>query len=305
LTHPSAVRMCQLLCLLEQEGAMTTGEIAARLHVSSVTASHDAAALLASGLCVQGREATYGTRRDRKLRLCDGLHFLILHMSKQGIKSLSYCPATGTYTRRAVSLCDAIPMNESLLAAWRGVLSSEKETTKGRLGVILDDGTDLPDAVARELNGRPTDTRAALVDAAIRRQYPDRSVLYLRYGERPTVRMFFGGVAISTLRLQDELFHTWGEKSDERISQMAGQIVRVNSLLALDTVLLETDGADVGAVCKGLEVALANEGEAHPPIVAVEGLSLCEREMLERLRMCLAEKILSETKEAKKSPIER
>ncbi len=302
--NPSAVRMDQLLHLLEQEGKMTTGEIAARLHVSIVTASHDAEALLASGLAVLGREYACGRKHDRKLRLRDDWCFLLLLVSAQGLKSLAYCPATGAYTRRGISLCDAIPLEESMLAAWRGALASEKASTAGACGVILDDGADLPDAVVHELTALPSATRAALIDEAILRRYPDKNVLYLRYGETPTMRMFSHGLPISALRSHDELCRAWGTNPRERLSQMAKQLMRVLSFLTVDTVLLESDGADVVAVQKGLEEALVREGEGYPPIVVVDAPSLCECEMLARLHMLVAEQVVTAAKATKKSPIE-
>ena len=86
---------------------------------------------------------------------------------------------------------------------------------------------------------------------------------------------------------------------------MAKQLMRVLSFLTVDTVLLESDGADVVAVQKGLEEALAREDEGCPSIVAVDVPTLCECEMLARLRMHLAERVLLDAKEAKKSPANR
>ena len=119
------------------------------------------------------------------------------------------------------------------------------------------------------------------------------------------MRMFSQGIPISALRSHDELRRTWGTKGQERLAQMANQLMRVLSFLTVDTVLLESDDADVGAVQKGLEEVLAREGKTYPPIVAVDVPMICECEMLERLRMHLAKKILSNAKEAKKSPANR
>lgn len=300
--YESAARVCRLLCALEQEGSMAMGEIAARLHVSAVTASHAVSALLASGLAVQGREYPCGTKRDRKIRLCDDFQLLILHIDERGLRTLSYCPATGACVRQSVSLCDAIPKEEAMLAALHGFLFSEKKLKNERIGVILADGIILPNSVEKALSDFSMATRTALVEGAILRVYPAESVLYVRYGDEPTMRLFSNGVPISAFRPHDELLKCWGDMADARIAELKKQIVRVFSFVTPDVVLLESDVGDVETLAHALQEAMDREQAGR--IVTVEKMALCEREMLSRLRMAVAEQVISDAKRAKKSPTE-
>ena len=294
----TAERLACLLGLLEREGSMAIKEIASRQQISTATATADVSALLAAGLVAQGREFVCGTGCDRKIRLRDDWHVSVFRVCAQGIRALSYCPATGICTRQSVSLCDAIPFAESLSAAWHRVLATESARA---LGVVLEDGEDVPDAIARELAALPTESESILLDEEILHTYPTESVLYVRYGNTPVMRLFSDGTPISAFRPNDTLRTSWPTGANERMAQMSEQIARVLSLVRLDCVLLETDGADVAAVTKGLRETLSDGGVTCPPIVASDGLSLCERRMLARLSRNVAEQAMEASKK-RKSP---
>ena len=118
------------------------------------------------------------------------------------------------------------------------------------------------------------------------------------------MRMLSGGVPIPAFRPQDVLAKAWTGRIEERLDCMAEQIARVGSLVVLDTVVLESDGTDVGAVQQRLEELLSKKHKTTLPIVAPTDLSLCERQMLSCLRLAVAERVVTDAKEKKKkSPV--
>lgn len=297
--NPSAARVSRLLHMLESEGSLRVSEIASRLHVSHVTAAHDVSAMVASGVATLGREREYDAGRDRKLRLCDDWQFCTLTLGQRSVRTLAFCPATGVGERKSTSLCDAISDEEAVASAFLRTLDACRVGRRADdlLGVILEDGVTLSHNMLQKLPAPvPMATREELTDSALARSYSDGSVLYVRYGEHPTMRLLTGGVALPGLRPACELRREWPVRGDERIGAMAKQMLAVCSFVLPDVVVLESDAADVDAVAEPLRQALSAQNDTLPPLIAVRGSSLAEKEMLERQRLCLAEKILLEVK---------
>lgn len=289
--NPSVSRICGLLDILAREGSIAVSEIAPRLHVSSVTAAHITDALRAGGLAVWGREYACGTRRDRKLRLNDAWQLSAFHIGAHHVRTLDHCPATGACARRSITLCDAIPREEALLAEVSRLLVGARRSP----GVILEDGVVLPDSVLALLGDAPIAVQSELTAEAIARAYPTGSVLYLRYGDTPTVRLFSDGICIPALRIEDHLRCAWGIQRESRMLAMTKQTADVLALLSVDVLLLEADGIAIEDLRARLQEAV-DKTLAQTRVIGVEKLALCEREMLERLCRATVERMITNEK---------
>ena len=300
--NPSAERLRRLLKHLECERSIRLSEVAALLHVSRVTASQYVSAMLAGDWIALGRENVYDAQRDRKLRLRADWRFRLLQVGGTHIRTLAFCPATGTYERQSIPLCDAIANEEALSAALHRVLSTWEmsERTESLLGVILEDGVTLSDAEALGISPVQVAFRDVLTEQALMREYASESVLYVRYGEQPSMRLIAGGVPLPSLRPDQELKKEWAKSMDVRITAMARHVSQVLEIVIPDAVVLEADGVHIDAVVEAMRIALAQKSaawsEVHPRLIPMREQSLAETEMLDGLHLRLAEQILREGK---------
>lgn len=301
--NPSAVRLCRLLNHLEREGSIRVGEVASLLHVSSVTAAQYVTALRESYWVVLGREYLYGPQRDRKLRLSERLRFHTLSIDRTHVRTITLCPATGKCERQTLSLCDAIPTDEATAAVLHRVLDTweRDEKTEAQLGVILEDGVILPEILSFGLSARQIASRNALTVAGLARMYGEQSVLYVRYGDRPLLRLISGGVPLSDLRPSLDLQREWSDGVDTRLEALAKHTERVLSVLIPDVVVLEADGVRTESVAEGMQAILEERSTTwqatRPPLVLMSDRSVAEQECLYRLHYRLAETILAAGKQ--------
>ena len=300
--HPSAARLCLLMAHLEREGEIRLREIAPLLHVSSVTASQYARMLQESGVAFLARSRVGCDPKDRKLRLTENVVFHVLSVEKTRLCTFRLCSATGKHERRTLSLCPAISDEEARLAllrrvsdAWEGCWQSSVT-----VGVMLEDGLSLPEGTPRSLLARRTDTWETLTVSALLREFGEQSVLYVRYSNRPLLILMAGGVRLPMDRPNQALARMWSDGAEERIDALAKQLSRIYSVFALDVVVVEADGVRAETVIESLHATAVIPSEAESTsamrFVAVKEIGLAEREMLARLRLHLAEKLLSDAK---------
>ena len=298
----SAARMRELLQYLERGGSLSIREAAESLGFGTTTVARYADALQSGGWAVWGRRAPCDSPRERKLRLSATWKFRTLLVGRDRVQTVSFCPATGQSERQTVMLCDAIPTDEALTAALHRILDTwtTEEKRSGLLGVIVEAGAVLPPVASLGLESAQIFDREELTRASLAKEYGEKIVLHVRYGENPQIRLFSGGAYMPELRPQTMLRQTWNVKSEARVRMLAEQIVRVLALLTPDVLVLESDGMRGDTVRESLQAALVAQGCSSdvplPPLrVCVE--SMAEKELLDRLHLCLAKEILLKSDE--------
>ena len=292
-----AARICCLLELLEQEGRVSERELSSRMGVSGTSAAQYLRAMRASGVVSLGRARGVGTQQGRSVRLSNTWSFCTVWIGKTSLRVSTYCPATGERKQRTLPLCDAIPEKEAVEAALRGLPELRADAEQGYAFEILEDGAPLSEHVSA-LSAWPMEQREVLTTAALLRRYPEESVLYVRFGERPALRMIVGGVALPSLRPEADLLSHWPTDAQTRMAMLARAIGGVMGLIAPDVIVIEADGACAESVAMALREKLHAEGVILlPPMVLEAGGALAEREAHARLRQRLALQILASAKE--------
>ena len=292
-TVTSAARVSRLLEYMEREGAVRVGEIPALLHVSTVTAGHYAAALRACPWVTFGREYACETERDRKLRLSPSLYFCVLSVARTQVRVIRYYPATGEVVRQSHALCDAISRDEALSATLGRVLSamSGEDKQPAVLGLALDGGTVLPASMRASLSALPIYECEELTVAALAERYGSQSVLCVRVGDVPVMRYVHNGVSMPDLRPNEQLQREWSSTNEARVRAIVKHVTQTLSVLPADRLVLEADGG-ASAFCDEMMRQAHMCGMVLPPVEVPDRMSFAEHELIARLRLRLAEKIL-------------
>ncbi len=294
----SAALLCRLFYDLEREGSIRVGELASALHISDVTATRYVRALQDGNWMTLGRVCVGEAARDRKLRPSPSWHFCVLSVSRTHVRTLRFCPATEQCERQSVTLCDAIPTEDALSAALHRVLGSlkEHERTADALGVIVEDDVPMPPAAVLGLSPAQIQGRDELTEAGLVREYGVQSVLYIRYGDLLTLRLLAGGHPLSSLRSYPDWQMAWDRGAQARLTVFRQSVAHILSVLIPEAVVLESDGADAEALSvlmkKQLETDVA-AWNSTPTLHVLEEMNMAEQEMLYRMHMHLAERILS------------
>lgn len=296
----SAERMSALIQLLSKEGYLGVREMAEALQISTATAARYAEALQSGGWAVWGRRAPFESPRERKLRLSGDWRFHTVVVGPERVQTVSFCPATKKTERQTVMLCDAIPNDEALSAALHRILDTwtESEKRASLLGVMTQPDVRMPTASSLGLHPTQMFDRDTLTQAGLLREYGERSVLYVCYGEHPSFRLFSGGVRMPDLRVPLAWKRAWDEKAESRMDLLAEQTERVLAILTPDVLVLECDGMRGESVAESLRTALAarigSTDVSIPPVCICEE-NVAQRELLARLYLRLAEGILRES----------